>query len=158
MDERKNLLGPNLIKNENIMPLLYQFLKVYQLKMTKQYQTRTVFENISTSIMTVDYSRVPSPSSCVPLPPLGGGGGDGPTTTLSPLPYHKQGVKKFRASENILLPYRLFTAIGDFQIFSQILFAYLAQEAKYCVMTFSASPSQGASVQPQWFRVPRTLG
>ena len=108
MDERKNLLGPNLIKNENIMPLLYQFLKVYQLKMTKQYQTRSVFENISTSIMTVDYSRVPSPSSCVPLPPLGGGGGDGPTTTLSPLPYHKQGVKKFRASENILLPYRLF--------------------------------------------------
>ena len=65
MDERKNLLGPNLIKNENIMPLLYQFLKVYQLKMTKQYQTRSVFENISTSIMTVDYSRVPSPSSCV---------------------------------------------------------------------------------------------
>ena len=84
------------------------------------------------------------------------GEGGGPTTTLSPLPYHKQGVKKFRASENILLPYRLFTAIGDFQIFSQILFAYLAQEAqaKYCVMTFSASPSQGASVQPQWFRVP----
>ena len=78
MDERKNLLGPNLIKNENIMPLLYQFLKVYQLKMTKQYQTRTVFENISTSIMTVDYSRVPSPSSCVPLPPLGGGGGGWP--------------------------------------------------------------------------------
>ena len=74
MDERKNLLGPNLIKNENIKPLLYQLLKVYQLKMTKQYQTRTVFENISTSIVTADYSRVPSPSSCVPLPPLGGGG------------------------------------------------------------------------------------
>ena len=35
-------------------------------------------------------------------------------TTLSPLPYHKRGVRKFWASENILLSSRLFTAISSF--------------------------------------------
>ena len=35
MDEEKNLLGPNFIKTENMEPLFYQPLKVYQLKNDK---------------------------------------------------------------------------------------------------------------------------
>ena len=114
--------------------------------------------------MTVDYSRVPSPSSCVPLPSLRGLGEGGVAPLQHFLLCHITNgewesfgpLKIFCYRLVFSLQFRLFTAIEDFHIFSQILFAYLAIEAqaKYCVMTFSASPSQGASVQPQWFRVP----